>query len=49
MLLSSNTLINLEIYRNQDDGGVYGSLVWRMLYESSRFKELLADDIVLDQ
>ncbi|WVF67166.1 hypothetical protein IAT40_001912 [Kwoniella sp. CBS 6097] len=29
MLLSSNTLVNLEIYRNQDDGGIYGSLLWR--------------------
>ncbi|WWC87833.1 uncharacterized protein L201_002726 [Kwoniella dendrophila CBS 6074] len=28
MLLSSNTLVNLEIYRNQDDGGIYGSLLW---------------------
>ncbi|WVQ64881.1 uncharacterized protein L199_003050 [Kwoniella botswanensis] len=29
MLLSSNTLVNLEIYRNQDDGSIYGSLLWR--------------------
>ncbi|WWC60269.1 uncharacterized protein I303_102837 [Kwoniella dejecticola CBS 10117] len=29
MLLSSNTLVNSEIYRNQDDGGIYGSLLWR--------------------
>ncbi|KAK8861547.1 hypothetical protein IAR55_002369 [Kwoniella newhampshirensis] len=29
MLLSSNTLNNLEIYRNQTDGGIYGSLLWR--------------------
>ncbi|WVQ94763.1 hypothetical protein IAU59_001844 [Kwoniella sp. CBS 9459] len=29
MLLSSNTLVNLEVYRNQDDGGIYGSLLWR--------------------
>jgi DNA mismatch repair protein MSH3 len=28
MLLSSNTLANLEIYRNQTDGGQYGSLLW---------------------
>ncbi|WVQ79017.1 hypothetical protein IAT38_001109 [Cryptococcus sp. DSM 104549] len=28
MLLSSNTLSNLEIYKNQTDGGLYGSLVW---------------------
>ncbi|WWC68667.1 uncharacterized protein I206_102599 [Kwoniella pini CBS 10737] len=28
MLLSSNTLVNLEIYRNQADGGIYGSLLW---------------------
>ncbi|RXK40429.1 DNA mismatch repair protein MSH3 [Tremella mesenterica] len=31
MLLSSNTLVNLEIYRNQTDGGVYGSLAWRWM------------------
>ncbi|WVR03855.1 hypothetical protein IAU60_000852 [Kwoniella sp. DSM 27419] len=29
MLLSNNTLVNLEIYRNQDDGSIYGSLLWR--------------------
>ena len=28
MLLSSNTLVNLEIYQNQTDGGMYGSLLW---------------------
>jgi hypothetical protein len=39
MLLSGNTLVNLyvfeevqligrEIYQNQTDGGVYGSLLW---------------------
>lgn len=32
MLLSSNTLVNLEVYRNQTDGGAYGSLVWRTLF-----------------
>lgn len=28
MLLNSNTLANLEVYRNADDGGEKGSLLW---------------------
>ncbi|TXT09048.1 hypothetical protein VHUM_02522 [Vanrija humicola] len=34
MLLSSNTLVNLEIYRNQTDGGMYGSLVWLLTHRT---------------
>ncbi|KAL7423908.1 Mismatch repair protein msh3 [Cryptotrichosporon argae] len=36
MLLSSNTLDNLEIYRNQTDGGIYGSLLWLLDHTKTR-------------
>ncbi|GFZ42602.1 MutS protein homolog 3 [Saitozyma sp. JCM 24511] len=36
MLLSSNTLVNLEIYRNQTDGGLYGSLLWLLDHTKTR-------------
>ncbi|ORY24383.1 muts domain V-domain-containing protein [Naematelia encephala] len=36
MLLSSNTLVNLEIYRNQTDGGVHGSLIWLLDHTKTR-------------
>lgn len=36
MLLSSNTLVNLEIYRNQTDGGQYGSLLWLLDHTKTR-------------
>ncbi|KLT38917.1 hypothetical protein CC85DRAFT_289044 [Cutaneotrichosporon oleaginosum] len=36
MLLSSNTLVNLEIYRNQTDGGVLGSLLWLLDHTKTR-------------
>lgn len=36
MLLSSNTLVNLEIYRNQTDGGQNGSLLWLMDHTKTR-------------
>lgn len=36
MLLSSNTLNNLEIYQNQTDGGVYGSLLWLLGHTKTR-------------
>ncbi|ORX33699.1 muts domain V-domain-containing protein [Kockovaella imperatae] len=36
MLLSSNTLINLEIYRNQTDGSIHGSLLWLLDHTKTR-------------
>lgn len=36
MLLSSNTLVNLEVYRNQTDGGQYGSLLWLLDHTKTR-------------
>ncbi|WVQ74512.1 hypothetical protein IAR50_004113 [Cryptococcus sp. DSM 104548] len=44
MLLSSNTLSNLEIYRNQTDGGLYGSLTWLLDHCKTRMgKRLLRE------
>lgn len=44
MLLSSNTLANLEIYQNQTDGGLYGSLIWLLDHCKTRMgKRLLRE------
>lgn len=44
MLLSANTLINLEIYRNQTDYGSKGSLLWLMDHTRTKMgKRLLRD------
>ncbi|KIR32664.1 DNA mismatch repair protein MSH3 [Cryptococcus deuterogattii MMRL2647] len=44
MLLSSNTLTNLEIYQNQTDGGLYGSLMWLLDHCKTRMgKRLLRE------
>ncbi|OXG15057.1 DNA mismatch repair protein MSH3 [Cryptococcus neoformans Ze90-1] len=44
MLLSSNTLANLEIYQNQTDGGLYGSLMWLLDHCKTRMgKRLLRE------
>nr|ODO02407.1 DNA mismatch repair protein MSH3 [Cryptococcus depauperatus CBS 7855] len=44
MLLSSNTLANLEIYRNQTDRGLYGSLMWLLDHCKTRMgKRLLRE------
>ncbi|TYJ59150.1 hypothetical protein B9479_000139 [Cryptococcus floricola] len=44
MLLSSNTLSNLEIYRNQTDGGLHGSLLWLLDHCRTRMgKRLLRE------
>lgn len=44
MLLSANTLANLEIYRNQTDQGLKGSLLWLMDQTRTKMgKRLLRD------
>lgn len=37
MLLSANTLTNLEIYRNETDGSVRGSLMWILDRTKTKF------------
>lgn len=36
MLLNANTLANLEIYRNADDGGEKGSLLWLLAVTTTK-------------
>jgi DNA mismatch repair protein MSH3 len=44
MLLSANTLANLEIYRNQTDYSVKGSLLWLMDHTKTKMgKRMLRD------
>ena len=42
-------LISSEIYRNQTDGGIYGSLLWRELPDSRNSTTAEADQAVLDE
>lgn len=37
MLLAANTLSNLEIYRNETDGSVKGSLIWVLDKTKTKF------------
>jgi DNA mismatch repair protein MSH3 len=44
MLLSANTLRNLEVYRNTSDGGYKGSLLWLLDHTTTRMgKRLLRE------
>lgn len=44
MMLNANTLNNLEVYRNSDNGGQKGSLLWLLDHCTTRMgKRLLRE------